>query len=356
MSSNLSSNAKGTSFLSSILARLPWTVDRDEDGPIPDCLVGTSGGGVRHSQNPTSLARSRRRCLLECSGLPRLAHRMSTAANNLDAVGGRNGSVGRATGRGIQAALEAGLLDAEFSHPGGVALAAGLDHFALDLLQPAPCPGAAQGLDGALQQLRREALLFVHQHRCQQLAVAFAKRKVHGMAALRARVEQRLQQGFGSQAFVQMLLAEGELGLPGGVEGLVRTLPGGGLEGPRRHLRGSRQGTDQKVLCGGNLALGSGFNRGRGPGPGSVAQFLAEDAGIDADAVRNFLRQLVANDATRHPLNVWQQVVQGLDFALGATDGKLGAGALDQVVEVLLRTAQGFFVSGFSLAAEEQIG
>src|SRR5882762_1586482 len=116
MSSNLSSNAKGTSFLSSILirnfARLRWAADRDEDGPIPDCLVGTSGGGVRRSQNPTSLARWMRCCLLECSSPPRLTHRMSTAANNLDAVQDGNGSGRAGAGKGVQSSLEADLLGA----------------------------------------------------------------------------------------------------------------------------------------------------------------------------------------------------------------------------------------------------
>ena len=43
-------------------------------------------------------------------------------------------------------------------------------------------------------------------------------------------------------------------------------------------------------------------------------------------------------------------------FALGAADGELGAGALDQVVEIFLRVAQSVAVSVFAFAADVEIG
>ena len=52
-----------------------------------------------------------------------------------------------------------------------------------------------------------------------------------------------------------------------------------------------------------------------------MAQLLAQHGGIDAQAMRNLVGQFVAHDAAGHPLNVRQQVVQGLDLALGSARG-----------------------------------
>src|SRR5882762_1624111 len=151
-----------------------------------------------------------------------------------------------------------------------------------------------------------------------------------------------------------MLLAESELSLPGGIEWLVRTFSGGGLEGPGRHLRCGGQGSDQEVLCGRNLGLWRGFDGG-GAGSSGVAEFLPQDTGVDTHAVSNLLRQPVADNAAWHPLDVRKQVVQGLNLAVGATYGERGSGAFDQVVEVFLRAAQGFLIGGFPLAAQEEV-
>src|SRR5438094_536049 len=46
------------------------------------------------------------------------------------------------------------------------------------------------------------------------------------------------------------------------------------------------------------------------------------------------MSKLIANDAARNALDVWKQIIQRLHLALGAADGKLGAGALNQVIEI----------------------
>ncbi len=68
------------------------------------------------------------------------------------------------------------------------------------------------------------------------------------------------------------------------------------------------------------------------------------------------MRQFVAYDAARYSLNVGQQIIHGLYLAFAASHGELRAGALDQVVEIFLRVAQGFAVRFFSFAADVEIG
>ena len=68
-----------------------------------------------------------------------------------------------------------------------------------------------------------------------------------------------------------------------------------------------------------------------------MLEFLAQHRRIDAQFLRDLMSKLIANDAARNALDVWKQIIQRLHLALGAADGKLGAGALNQVIEIALR-------------------
>ncbi len=89
---------------------------------------------------------------------------------------------------------------------------------------------------------------------------------------------------------------------------------------------------------------------------GHVLQFLPQSAGIDAQFLRDFLRQFVADDSAWNALDVGQEMIHRLLFALGTAHGKLGAGAFDQVVEIFLRGLQRGGVGVFAFAADVEIG
>src|ERR1019366_8646503 len=47
-----------------------------------------------------------------------------------------------------------------------------------------------------------------------------------------------------------------------------------------------------------------------------MLQFLAQHRRINSQLLRNLQRQFIAHDPARHPLNVREKMVDGLDFAL----------------------------------------
>ena len=87
-----------------------------------------------------------------------------------------------------------------------------------------------------------------------------------------------------------------------------------------------------------------------------MTEFLAQDGGVDLEFLRDLLREFVAHDAAGDALDVRQEIVHRFVFAFGAADGKLRACALDQVVEVFLRVAQGLTVGVLAFAADVEVG
>ena len=71
-----------------------------------------------------------------------------------------------------------------------------------------------------------------------------------------------------------------------------------------------------------------------------VAQFLPQHRRFDSQAMRDLVGPLVAHDAAGYPLNVRQQIIQGLHFAFGSARGKQRARALNQVIEIFLRVGK----------------
>ena len=101
-------------------------------------------------------------------------------------------------------------------------------------------------------------------------------------------------------------------------------------------LAGGGQSADENFFRFGNLGFGGGFDGGGFAGGGGVAEFLAQDGGIDGELLRDLVGQLVAHDAAGHALDVRQEIVDGLLFAFAAADGELRAGAFDEVIEIFL--------------------
>ena len=87
-----------------------------------------------------------------------------------------------------------------------------------------------------------------------------------------------------------------------------------------------------------------------------MPQFLAKDCGIDAELLRDFLGQFVAHDAAGDALDVRQEIVHGFDLAFSAAHGELRAGALDEVIEIFLRSLQRRGVGVFAFAADVEVG
>ena len=98
------------------------------------------------------------------------------------------------------------------------------------------------------------------------------------------------------------------------------------------------------------------FTAESGARAGCVAKFLAHHGGVDAQLLRDLVGQFVAHDAAGDALNVRQQIVHRFLLAVSAAHGELRAGALDQVVEIFLRVAQGFAVGVFAFAADVEVG
>src|SRR5215469_574891 len=87
-----------------------------------------------------------------------------------------------------------------------------------------------------------------------------------------------------------------------------------------------------------------------------MLQLLAEDRGVNAEFLGNLARQFIANDAAGNAVNVGKQEFHRVDFALCAAHRELGAGALDEVVEIALRAFERLAVGIGALTADEQIG
>src|SRR5580700_994963 len=145
------------------------------------------------------------------------------------------------------------------------------------------------------------------------------------------------------------------LRLPGGIEFLLSAIASGKML-PRLHLTRGGQRADENSLGIGGLRFRRNLYRRRRTLRRDMPQFLAQYGGIDAQLLCDLLRQFVAHDAARHALNVRQKILDCLVLAFRAAYGKLAAGAIDQIVEVLLRTAQGFAVSVSSLSPYQEVG
>src|SRR5206468_620203 len=105
-----------------------------------------------------------------------------------------------------------------------------------------------------------------------------------------------------------------------------------------------------------DLSLGRNFQLDGGTAGDGMFQFLAQDGGVDADLLSNLSGEFVAHDAAGNALDVGEYVVHGLDLAFGGADRELGAGALDQVIEVTLGGAKGRRVGLLAFATNEEVG
>ncbi len=86
-----------------------------------------------------------------------------------------------------------------------------------------------------------------------------------------------------------------------------------------------------------------------------MLEFLPQNGGIDAEFLRDLAGQFVAHDPAGHSLDMRQQIIQRLHFALSTANGELVLGALDQVIEITLRVFERLAVSIFTFAADEEI-
>src|SRR3984893_11201797 len=102
------------------------------------------------------------------------------------------------------------------------------------------------------------------------------------------------------------------------------------------HFTGGSQRSDQKLFRVGDLSFDRGLYAGHRPVSGSMLQLLPQNGGVDAEFLRDLVRQFVAYDSARNSLDVWQQVIQRLHLALGAANGELALSALDQVIKITL--------------------
>ncbi len=72
--------------------------------------------------------------------------------------------------------------------------------------------------------------------------------------------------------------------------------------------------------------------------------------------MRDLVRPLVANNAAGHALDVRQEIIQRLHFALGRACREKRARAFYEVVEIFLRMAKGVCVSLHALATDVEVG
>ena len=86
-----------------------------------------------------------------------------------------------------------------------------------------------------------------------------------------------------------------------------------------------------------------------------MPQFLTEYRRVDAKFLCDLLRELVADNPTGHPLDVWQQMLDSFVLTLGAADWELGARPFDQVGKIGLGMTKSFSVGIFALAANIEI-
>ena len=117
---------------------------------------------------------------------------------------------------------------------------------------------------------------------------------------------------------------------------------------------GDGQGAEQDPLdlgerCGAGFDVVAAAERG-------LAQLFAQDGGVDAQLLRGVGGKLVAGELLRHAADVRQQEVHGLDLLLGAGAGKRWPGALDEVVGLAARAAQGRRVGLDAALADEAVG
>ena len=99
--------------------------------------------------------------------------------------------------------------------------------FALAMLELA----AAQGSDGAMEKLGGERLVLLHDDGHEESAVVVGEREGHEVGAIGQGAEDGVDERFGAQALVELLGAEGVVGLLGGVVDLLLAVVVGEGEG-----------------------------------------------------------------------------------------------------------------------------
>ena len=110
--------------------------------------------------------------------------------------------------------------------------------------------------------------------------------------------------------------------------GLARTRPGKSLEE-------SALGVGERVSVRGDGVAAFG---------GGVFELGADQSGVDAESLGGVVGKSVARDAAGDAADVGQEEVEGLGFGFRIARGKEAAGALDEVILILRRGAQGFSV------------
>ena len=209
---------------------------------------------------------------------------------------------------------------------------------------------AAQRSDGSVEKLGGEQLVILHEDRHEEGAILLRQREGHEIGAFGESLENGVDEGFGAQSLVKLLGAEGVIGLLGRIVDLLLAVLV--LEGKGKFTaRG--ESLKQNALGFGEGRLGGGRELGCGAGSGDVAKFLAQNGRVDLQFLRDVGGEFVADDAAGNALDVRQEIVDGFDLALGGA-GKLGLGALDEVIKVLLRGLQSRAVGGSSLAADDR--
>ena len=95
----------------------------------------------------------------------------------------------------------------------------------------------------------------------------------------------------------------------------------------------------QNALGFGEGRFGSRCELGCGASSGDVTKFLAQNGRVDLQFLRDVGGKFVADDAAGNALDVRQKIVHRFDLALGGSR-ELRLGALDEVIEILLRGLQ----------------
>src|ERR1700723_2962907 len=153
---------------------------------------------------------------------------------------------------------------------------------------------------------------------------------------------------------MQSFALQGVLRLPRRIELLLGAITSRRVL-PWLHLARRSEGANENPLGIGSLHLRRSFQGCRRTLGSYVSQFLSQHCRVNAQLLRDLLAQLVTHDPTRHPLDVWQQVVDRLQLTFGAAHRKMTSRPVDQIVEILLRVLERLAVSILALAPDIQI-
>ena len=225
----------------------------------------------------------------------------------------------------------------------------------LGLIQTAAQSNPAQSAHGAFHRVRSKLLFFVHQNGRQQPAVTIILRQLQGVGSLCPRIEERRHQRFRSQTFMQPLGFKSILRLPRRIKLLLGAVPGRTSRLARLHLPRRGKRSNQHAFGSRNLRLSRCLDRARRPIRSGMFQFLPQHCRVNPELLRYLHGQLIAHNATRHALNMRQQMIDCFDFAFGVPRAKLRARPVNEVIKILLRVLQSRAVCVFSLSPNEQI-